>query len=266
MVGNRERLYRIDAVILKRTDMGEADRLLTIHSREHGKIRAVAKGVRKISSRKSGHVELFMRSRLLLARGRELDIITQAEVMDPFLPLRDDLWRVTHACYAAELLDSFTPEGEENEPLYNLLVSVMGWICQDDDMDRLMRFYELRLLDYSGLRPELFNCVRCRIDLEPERNYFSVVDGGVICPRCAQGRSGLQRLELGPFKVLRFFQTRDYETCRGIRIHPRTNRELERIMHRYITYHLERQIKSTEFLQLLRADGAAQKPSRARIA
>ena len=266
MADNRERLYRIEAVILKRHDLGEADRLLTLLSRGRGKLRAVAKGVRKTTSRKSGHVELFMRSRLLLARGRELDIITQAEVADAFLPLREDLWRVTYACYAAELMDSFTPEAEENEPLYDLLVSVMGCICQDDDLDRLMRFYELRLLDYSGLRPELFHCVRCQTELAPERNFFSIVDGGVVCPRCAQWHSGLRSLELSPFKVLRFFQTHEYETCRGIHIHPRTNRELERIMHRYITYHLERQLRSTEFLQLLRANGPAQEPDASRTA
>jgi DNA repair protein RecO (recombination protein O) len=260
MVENRDRLYRVEAVVLKRIDMGEADRLVTLLTREHGKVRAIAKGVRKTASRKAGHLELFMRSRLLLARGRDLDIITQAELIEPYLAMRDDLWRVTYACYAAEMLDQFIPEQEEHVELYDLLNAVLGWICEDDDLDRLMRWYELRVLDQVGFRPQLRDCIRCHEPLLPEQNRFSVVEGGVICPRCVGNQSGddsggLLSLALTPFKVLRFFQTRGYAACRGIQISRRTHRDLERLMHRYIAYHLERQLKSTEFLRLLRTQG-----------
>ncbi|MBI3915321.1 MAG: DNA repair protein RecO, partial [Chloroflexi bacterium] len=106
----RDRLYRVQAIILKRTDMGEADRLLTLYTRDHGKLRAMAKGARKPASRKSGHVELFMHSELLLARGRNLDIVTQAETRHAFLPLQSDLHRLGYAYYFAELLDQFTED------------------------------------------------------------------------------------------------------------------------------------------------------------
>ena len=251
----KERLYRVEAIILKRWDMGEADRLLTLYTREHGKVRAIAKGARRTTSRKSGHVELFMRSQMLIARGRELDIITQAEVIEPYLALREDLGRVSYACYAAELLDSFAAEGEEHRPLYDLLADALAWIAEADDLDLAMRLYELRLLDYVGFRPELFHCLRCRAGLQPEPNYFSLADGGVVCPKCAQGASGLEALALNPLKVLRFFQTHDYQLCRDIHIHPGTHRQLERLMQRYIVYHLERQLKSTAFIQLLRQSG-----------
>src|SRR5437870_10329790 len=97
----RERVYRVDAVILKRSDMGEADRLLTIFTPSLGKVRVIAKGVRKIQSRKSGHVELFTHVNLLIARGRNLDIVTQAETIEPYLALRGDLERTAYAFYFA---------------------------------------------------------------------------------------------------------------------------------------------------------------------
>ena len=247
-----ERLYRTEAVILKRADFGEADRLLTFYTPQMGKLRAIAKGVRKPTSRKSGHLELFMRSRLLLARGRNLDIVTQAETLDPFLPLRADLWRVSFAFYAAELLDAFTSEGEENYPLYALLVDMLGWIGEETDLDRAMRFYELRLLGYVGFRPQLFSCAACQKEIEPVVNYFSAERGGVLCPRCGPEQSGAEPISLNALKVLRFFQTREHATCRQVSISAGVHREVERTLYRHIVYHLERQLKSTQFLELLR--------------
>jgi len=238
-----ERLYRTEAVVLKRMDFGEADRLLTLYTPELGKIRVVAKGVRKPTSRKAGHLELFMRSGLLLARGRNLDIVTQAETLDPFLPLRTDLWRVSHACYA---------EGEENYPLYNLLVEALGWICEETDLDRATRFYELRLLGYVGFRPQLFSCAACQEEIKPMVNHFSPERGGVLCPRCGPNQLGAETISLNALKVLRFFQTREYSTCRQVSISSGVHREAERAMYCYIVYHLERQLKSTAFLELLR--------------
>ena len=116
----RERLYRVQAIVLKRTDYGEADRLLTLFTPDLGKMRAIAKGVRKPSSRKSGHVELFTHSALLLAKGRHLDIVTQADTIDAFMPLRENLERVGYAYYLAELVDRFSEEGTENRALFDL--------------------------------------------------------------------------------------------------------------------------------------------------
>ena len=95
----RDRLYRVEAVIIKRTDVGEADRLLTLFTAERGKLRVIAKGARKPSSHKSGHVELFNHVNLLIAKGRNLDLITQAETLDSYLPLRGDLDRLGYETF-----------------------------------------------------------------------------------------------------------------------------------------------------------------------
>ena len=94
---SHERSFRTPAVILRRQDFGEADRLLVVLTPEHGKLRAIAKGARKPQSRKAGHIELFMRTKMLFARGRALDLVTQAELIDAYRPLREELVRVTYA-------------------------------------------------------------------------------------------------------------------------------------------------------------------------
>ncbi len=255
MQDRRERLYRTEAIILRRRDFGEADRLLTLYTPALGKLKAIAKGARKPTSRKGGHVELFTHSRLLIARGRTLDIVTQAETIETFLPLRENLWRTTHAYYAAELLDRFTEEGIENRPLFDLLRAVLGWLSTGADLNLVTRFYELHLLALVGYRPQLFQCLGCRSPLEPVTNFFSPAEGGVLCPRCGEGQARAKEISLKVLKVLRFMQTNDYSICRRLRLSQALHDQLEGIMQRYIIYLLERKLKSIEFLHLLQREG-----------
>ena len=118
----RERSQRVEAVVLRHTDWGEADRLLWLYTRESGKIRAIAKGARKMRSRKAGHLEPFTRVNLLLAQGHDMPLVTQAETVDAYLSLREDLIRVAYASYVVELLDRFTYEEGDNLSLYRILI------------------------------------------------------------------------------------------------------------------------------------------------
>jgi len=248
----RERVYRTEAIVLRRTDFGEADRLLTAFTPERGKLRLVAKGARKPSSRKSGHVELFSHGQFMVAVGRNLDIITQAETLEPYLPLREDLLRTTYAYYVAELADAFTAEQDENRPLFELLKDAFGWVCAADDLPLAARYYELHLLGLAGYQPQLFVCGGCKKRLEPEVNYLSAADGSVFCRKCGYDRLGTSEISVNALKVLRFLQTREWDTCRLLRLSPASHAEVEQVMGGYITYHLERRLKSVDFIHQLR--------------
>src|SRR5436305_15151096 len=119
------RVYRSEGIVLKAYNYGEADHILTLFTPNAGKLRAVAKGVRRTKSRMSGHLDLFTRSTLLVARGRQLDIVTQAETIENFAAMRTDLWRSSYGHYVAELVDGFTAEALANYPLYALTVSTL---------------------------------------------------------------------------------------------------------------------------------------------
>lgn len=248
----RDRLYSTEAVVLKRSDFGEADRLLTLYTPFLGKRRVIAKGVRKPASRKAGHLELFTHSRLLLARGRSLDIITQAESVQAFPELRKDLVKTSRAYYVAELLDRFSEEGIENRPLFELLVSSLTWLNAGENVELGLRYYELHLMDHVGYRPQLFQCVTCRAELRPVINYFSPVDGGVLCPRCGEPNPLASPIEVNTLKVLRYLQRNPFDACRQLQLNATLRRELEHVMLRYITCYLERNLKSVEFIRLLR--------------
>lgn len=245
---SRERSFRVEAVILRHSDWGEADRLLSLYTREMGKVRAIAKGVRKLRSRKAGHLEPFTRSSLLLARGRDMFIITQAETIKAYTPLREDLLLVGYASYIVELLDRFTYEEGENRALYRLLTDTLGRLSREPDPDLALRYYEIRLLDLLGFRPQLFICARCGREIEPQDQFFSAGEGGVLCPSCGYDTQGARPVSMTALKYFRHLQRSSYAEASRAQISSQTNREMEILIQHYLTYLLERSLNTPHFI------------------
>ena len=244
----RDHLYKSEAVVIKRSDLGEADKILTVFTPHFGKLRVVAKGVRKVTSRLAGHVELFTRSQMLLAKARNLDIVTQSETVDAYRPLHEDLSRIAHASYVAELLDALTPDALENYPVYKLTVEALQLLSEEKDQDRVLRWFEMQILSYMGYAPELSRCVECRNDLTPIVNGFSPALGGVVCASCR--RAGVGRdISVNALKVLRLMQRNPYSAASRLRIDPELHGELQGTTQSYISYILERELRSTHFIK-----------------
>lgn len=250
----RPRVYRTRGVVLKRSDLGEADKVLTIYTPHYGKLRAVAKGVRRPSSRLGGHVEEFSHSEMLLAKGRELDVVTQAQTVDSFRGMREDMWRTTHGYYVVELVECFTEERVEEPRLFDLLVSTLRYLADCPDLFTAVRFFEVQMLGVVGYRPELSRCLVCRGEIKPEDNLFSAAMGGVLCPACGYGEVTARPISLNALKVLRHLQRLESPPPAGLRLDPATRREVEGITRSQIEQLLERQLKSTAFLELLRLE------------
>lgn len=249
-----ERTLRTEAVVLRHNDWGEADRLLVLFGREAGKIRAVAKGVRKLHSRKAGHLEPFTRVKLLLARGRDFWIVTQAETVDAYLPIRDDLVRTAYAAYVIELLDRFTYEEGQNRGLYQALVDTLQLVAMLPDPFSAVRYYEIRLLDLLGYRPELTNCIRCEALIRPEDQFIDAAQGGVLCPRCGESNTAARPVSLLALKYLRHFQRSTFREASRAELSPGVRREMEALLSYYLTYWLERRLNSPAFLHEVRRD------------
>jgi len=249
-----DRVFRTPGIILKRRDFGEADRMLTVFTPSHGKIDVLAKGARKLTSTKMGHVELFTRVDLLINAGREFGIVSQAEMIEGFQPLREDLTRGAYAAFAAELLDRFVEQGEE-EPraLYTLLDETLTRIAHEPDPRLAVIFYEVHLLGYVGYRPEVQECVIGHEPIEPQDQVFSFSDGGVICPQHAPARTDqITPLPLATLKLLRHVQRSRYAQLRSLTISASLADDADRVLLGYITYLLERRLQSVEFIRRLR--------------
>jgi DNA repair protein RecO (recombination protein O) len=243
----RERTYQTEAVVLRRRNWGEADRILTLFTPQRGKVRVRAVGVRKPASRKAGHLELFHRANLFLARGRDFDIVTQAETIESFARLRDDLVRSAAASYAVELLDRLSPEEAENSSAYGLIVRTLGELCGEGDPALVLRCYDLKLLDTMGYRPELSLCTVGGEEIKAEDQFFSPVRGGVVCPRCADRAEGRYPVSLAALKVLRHIQRSPLEEAFRLRVRKTTLEELERVLQPYIQFLIESPLRSRKY-------------------
>jgi DNA repair protein RecO (recombination protein O) len=248
------RVYQTEAIVIKRIKLGEADRILTLYTPNFGKIRAVAKGSRRTTSKLGGHVELLTHSQLMIARGRNLDIITQAQTIENFLPLKDNLDRLSYGLYISELVDSFTPDHAEDSRLFNLFLHTLQQLSQDKDAGCVLRYFELRLLDYAGYRPQLRQCANCGASLQPVVNAFSARLGGILCQHCGYQEPAARSLSLNALKVLRLWQNCDYPVAFRVKINPQLASELERVIREFIKFLLEKQLKSTEWLDRLKYD------------
>ncbi|MFH1084655.1 MAG: DNA repair protein RecO [Chloroflexota bacterium] len=248
-----QRVYRTEAIVLRERDYGEADRILTLLT-PGGKLSALAKGIRRPTSRKAGQLGLFSRGQVLLARGRTFHIVSQAECLADDEGLRGDLMRFTYACYAAELMDRFAQEDEENEALYALMADGLRWCAQEADPGLWMRYFELRLLTLSGYQPQFFQCAACAETLQPVANYFGAEQGGVLCPRCGAQQAQAGRISLNAQKVLRYLMTHPPAEVRALRLHEATQREIEALLLGYLEHVLERELRSVVFLRRLRRE------------
>jgi DNA repair protein RecO (recombination protein O) len=257
----KPRTYQTEAFIIKKIKLGEADRILTLYTPHLGKIQGVAKGVRRPRSKLAGHLELITHSQVSLARGRNLDTIIGSQTIDSFLPLKSDLWLTSCALYVTELINQFTADHVENYPLFQLLLEIMQRLCEADDKELVLRYFELHLLNEVGYRPQLQQCVSCHSPLKPVTNSFSSTDGGVLCPRCVQRRPVAYALSVNALKVLRLLQGSDYDTASKLKLNQELSHELDEVMSHYLEYLLEREVKSAVWLDILREQAKQTAPS-----
>lgn len=227
--------------------------MLTLYTAQLGKTRALVKGARKVTSRKAGHLEPFTHVRLQLAKGRDLPLVTQADTVDAYLPLRENLVLTSQASYVIELLDRFTYEdGSENSAIFRLLTETLGRLSSGTDAWVVIRYYEMRLLDYLGFRPQLFECANCRREILPEDQYFSFAAGGVICPNCGRGIPRLKPISVDTLKYLRHFQRSKYAEVARAQPSAQVRAEAEALMQGYFTFLLERELNTPGFLKKIR--------------
>jgi len=247
------RSFRVDAVVLRHSNYGEADRLLTLYTRQLGKLRVIAKGARKIASRKAGHIEPFTHVKMQLAKGRDMFLLTQADTVDAYLPLREDLILTSQASYVMELLDRFTYENDtENTSTFRLLTDTLARLASKADAWLIIRYYEMRLLDFMGFRPQLFQCANCGSEIIAENQYFSFSAGGVICPRCGHGLPNVRNISVDTLKYLRHFQRSSYAEASRARPSLEVQQEAEVLMQGYFTYLLERELNTPGFLKKIK--------------
>ncbi|MBC8104185.1 MAG: DNA repair protein RecO [Cytophagales bacterium] len=250
-------VYKTNALVLRRIPLSETDKILTLFTREYGKLSAVAKGSRRTTSRLSGATEPLMLLRALLAEGMNLDVVTQAEIRESFPLVRGDFGLFLRATYACELLDRLTVERDPAPEAFDLLLSTLYVLQRAVDPDAALHAYELQLMAQVGYEPRLDACVRCERDLisgDLSPGGFSPTRGGVLCLDCA----AQAREEVLPFTLLALHTViglanqEDARALAATEIPIEARDAINRALRAHLRLRLERDVKSTAFLDALR--------------
>ena len=229
-------LYRDEAVVVRTYKLGEADRIVVLFTRDRGKVRAVAKGVRKTSSRFGSRLEPMSHVALQLYEGRDLDTITQAESLEHFRELRDDLERITRASSMLEVVDHMTQEREPNAKLYTMLVGALRTLATQDHPLVAPAFF-FKLLALEGLRPMVDACVIC--ERTDNLCAFDLDEGGVLCVDHRRGTA----VTPDALNLLQAILGGRLSAALAQPISP-ASLDVEHLATRAIEHHLERRLRS----------------------
>ena len=255
--------YTTDAIVLRRLHFGETDNILTLYSPDKGRFSAIAKGARKAISRLSGATEVLTCTRFGLATGKTLEIVTQVEVQESFSHLREDLTRLAHGLYLADLVDHAVEDHAPNSLLYDLLLLALQQTQSLDPPELAARWFEVQLLGDMGYAPNLAECAVCQTPLPSEfarDETFALAAslGGALCPRHAHPESNEDHSTLG-LGALRLLQTLEnlgteggYALAALPAAGPKSLDQTRLALRRSLRFRLERDLKSLEFLDSLR--------------
>lgn len=236
------RSYRAHGVVLRTYKLGETDRIVVMMTEGHGKVRGVAKGVRKSKSRLGNRLEPTGHVSVQLYRGKgELQTVTQAQTIDSFLSLRGDLDRLAAASAMLEAVDHMSLEGEANPEMYTMLVGALRKVDQDNPPMTTAGFF-WKLLALEGFQPQLNACVGCGTD---ERlSYFDLNSGGVRCEACRRGRP----ISNDALRIVRLMLGGRLGAALQLPTTPASG-EVNELAASAIEHHIERRLKSLAFLR-----------------
>lgn len=254
-------LYNINAIVLKRADFGETDRILTLLSKERGKTAAIAKGSRKPISRLSGATESIIYVRYQLAAGMNLDVVTQAEIKESFPRIHSDLFRIAYASYLAEMMDQFTDRDQVNPETFELLLSSLYLLERLNDPEVVARMFDLQLMKELGYEPVIDRCVKCGKPLNSGDAVFSSSAGGMVCPNCMPHPADAISLSEEAIALIGQLLNADAHSIERIKASRGVIDEITRALGRYVRFRSDYDLKSVRFLQTLKLGKHNEEPN-----
>ncbi len=253
------RTYSASTIVVKRIDLGEKDRILTLFSREHGKLSAVAKGCRRPGSKLSGASEPFTYCRMFLSTGRDLDVLTQAEIKESFPNAKSGMASIAHAIYLLELVSAFVDQRQPNPDVFDTLLSAMYVLESGTDPEVTARYLEIQLLSILGYDPHVDVCLRCGRVPGREQVSFSPALGGIVCSECGNAPSDAIQVPAAAASYVSALRRAEPHRLKEMHLPKGARRDLARMLKWHIRYRLERDLKSVDFIDAIA--NAEQRPT-----
>ncbi len=245
------------AILLRRIEYGDHDLIVTLLTRDYGKVSMIAKFARKSRKRFPGTLELFSKISLVatLPKKGGMPVIKEAALKHPFASLRGNLWKTAYASYWTELVLTWLEEGKAQEKIYHLLKYSLEALDNGQCPAVISIIFQLYFLQFSGLSPNLKQCSRCQIALEKlpgEKFGFDLAKGGLVCQGCLTDKSSPYQLSRGTVKQLLWIQANSLKNVKRLKFAAPAIKESQVFLEAFIPYHLGREPKSFKFLNHIR--------------
>jgi len=244
------RIQKTDGIILRRQPLRETSLLLILYTRDFGKIKGVMKGVRGPRGQLGSFPEMLTLDRIVFYESKrsELFYITQCDLLDMFQNIRMDLERTGYATYLAELTDASSVLGDSNEELFDLLLNSLKLLCSRASAKRVARIFEIKLLRILGLMPGLNGCMQCGNKTDSAAK-LSLKSGGLLCARCMADDSRAVAISAGTVNFIKHIEKAPYEKASRIKVSRQVGEELESVLRKFLDMHIDRKLKTLEFLR-----------------
>ena len=246
-------ILKTKGIVIKRMNYGEADRILTVLTRDQGKIKAIAKGSRKILSKFGGSLEPFCLVDFIFHEGKSFYIVTSASVIEHFEKIHTDIDKTAKAFYIGELLDKFLEEKQNHPEVFELFAKYLEGLENADD-PILIPVFSAKILEAVGFKPVTAECLHCRSKLVLKQNYWDDVEGGVICKTCHEKFGHGQEISNDLIKILRLIFSPQFKVGSKINISEKYKNQTGAVLESYIEGVLERELKSKKFMKEINSD------------
>ncbi len=244
-------IQKNEGILLRRQDLRETSILLTFYTRDFGKIKGIVRGVRGSRSIFAGAAyELFVLDEIVFyeRKNGEIFTISQCDLVKYFNPIRASLDKLSFASYIIELLDSVTGFSDKNSEVFDLTLKSLDLLSGDTSPRRVARIFEIKLLGLLGLMPNMQECVNCGDD-SGSNPRFSLRHGGLICKKCLDSDKMAVSILPGTVKYMDHVRSSPFERAAMVKVAAEVGKELERLLRRYLDYHIERRLKTIEFIK-----------------
>lgn len=247
---------KAQGIILRKYLLRETSFILVVFTKEFGKIKGVVKGIRKPYPQFAGDIEIFTLVELLFyhRKKKPLGLISQCEGLDSFIPIRKDIERLTYANYYIELVEIVCGDLDPNPQLFDLLLDGLKMLSSGASAKRVTRIFEIKLLTFLGISPQLSECVKCGRNDKLDHK-FDIKNGGIVCYDCSRNSSGLLSISKGTQNFIRKIQQSDIEKTCMVKVSREVGIEVEKLLKRFMQYYIGRPIKSLNFLKTMEEQG-----------
>ncbi|WP_096434613.1 DNA repair protein RecO [Alteribacter populi] len=239
-------LQKAEGIVIRTNDYGETNKIVTLFTREHGKLALMARGAKRPKSRFASSAQLFIYGTFIYHQSQGIGTLNQADVSDSFRHIRSDLMLTAYGAYMVEMIDKLTEDRHRNPFLFEMLYQILQRINEGEDSEVLVRVYETKMLQVAGITPFLDACVNC--GRKEGRFAFSLKEAGSLCDRCFEIDPYRLNVSLGTLKLLRLFHYLDVHRIGNIQVKESTKQELKHVLSLYYDEYSGLRLKSKRFL------------------